>query len=163
VRVLVIVLLLCAQGWSLVAFGASGYEGERYPQTEDITRSPNDFVGDKVFVYGQVIATDPVVISADHHGREHRLTITNLERDPTEDQYLGVHGTLVEPGTVEAIGSVVRGSTDHVYTYAVSALAGLWVLLRFVRDWRPSLRELAFVPVDVGANSLSDTGKRSDD
>jgi hypothetical protein len=49
-------------------------------------------------------------------------------------------GTLTDSETIRASNSFAVPPSGAVYTYSISFLAGLWVLVRLVRQWRFDLR-----------------------
>lgn len=102
-------------------------------------------VGQRVEIYGHVVSTDPVVIEGTYSGEDLRLTVDEVERDVSVGEYLHVYG-VVEPGhSIGAIGTVVYPENGILFTYAVSVVAALWTLGRFLNRWRFDGGSMAFV------------------
>lgn len=145
-RVVVVVLLVVCQFGLIVWFGNVGYEGSPYPGTDELAEDYDAYVGRQVVVYGQVVETDPVTIETEVDDDSLvRYRLTGLDSDVEEGSYVGALVTPRPDGRLTVRRSVVRGERDHWYTYAVSLAAGLWVLVRVVRDWRFDVEALAFV------------------
>lgn len=134
ILVLLIVLLV-----SLVGAGTmtpSPTLGD-YPGNEELGSDYVDNVGGKVAVAGVVVDTEPTVISlsyADRDGLE--LTVTNLDFRPDEGDRLRVFGTVRADNTIEAINAFYVPRSGLWYTWAVSFVAGLWVLGRILNHWK---------------------------
>lgn len=126
----------------------------RYPGTEDILENTNAYVGDRVAVVGTVVQTEPLVIVDDYSrvrdGRvvsgTIRYTITDTQTNPNEGDSVQVFGTLTDSRTVQAANTVAVPAGNYRYMYAVSALAGLWVLTRVLRQWRLDWTRFALAP-----------------
>ncbi len=134
-------LLICG----LILFGTLVAAGATL--TPDPTR--NDFpneddliagdvaTGDRVTIGGRVVSTDPLVIEADPTFEDPiELTITNVGSAVSIGDEIVVHGTLTDERTIRATGNYAREPWELYYMYAVSAIAGLWVLSRFLRGWQ---------------------------
>lgn len=125
-----------------------------YPSTGDIVVDYGQHVGDRVEVKGTVIRTDPAIIEDEYDiwvGDRYqtgtvRIRITGLERSVRPGQELWVFGVAQPDGNVEAINSVVVPAGARLYTYAISALAGVWVLYRLLRGWSFNRTTLALTP-----------------
>lgn len=133
-----------------------------YPNEGSLAVNPDGYVNEYVQVTGTVVQTDPVVIEdtysvwvGDRYRRGTiRLHIVGLDRSVHPGQSLQVYGTVRPDGSVQARTSVSVRAHKQLYMYVVSALAGLWVLLRLVRGWTGSAADLALYqrasPVTLG-------------
>lgn len=103
------------------------------------------FVGQRALVTASVVSTDPVVLLLDPDDTAVRLTVTGVDRPVVVGDRLRVAG-VVQPGyEVRATDFIVVPRWGTTYTYVISAVAALWVLLRVVRQWRLDRRTLALV------------------
>lgn len=143
------IALLLVLGVLLVANGATGYDPDRnhYPDEEPLVEDYDAYVGERVELSGAVVGVDPVVIDAETPaGDPFELRIENVDEPVNEGDRLSVFGTVEPDHTIEAERTLVREPWEIAYMYGISLLAGLWVLARFVREWRISTDEWAFVP-----------------
>lgn len=154
-----------------VAFGVSTSRGpqlEQAPNADHIASGGDAYVGELVQVSGTVVRTDPVVIAAEYEywtGTRYRtgvleFTVTGLERTVSPGQHLQVYGVLAEARTVEASNAVVVPARNILFMYGVSALAGVWVLLRLVRGWTVDRGTLAIEPRPEPLVTLAALGPR---
>jgi hypothetical protein len=115
-----------------------------YPSEDDIAPDPGSYIGQQVHLSGQVVETDPVVITTDYayYADGERvegaldLTVRNVDTAVSRGDTLQVFGTLGPEQTIQAQNVVVVPAVNYAYMYTVSALAGLWVLARLVAGWR---------------------------
>lgn len=139
-RAALIVLLVSVHILLFVSFSAtypSSSAPQYYPGAEEVSHDPDRYVGDRVSVYGRVVSTSPPVI--DSGGREFGLVGGDGVR---RDSGVGVYGVYREDGGIQVIDSVEYTQGGLTYSYAVSFLAGLWVLARLLRDWTPGRKGL---------------------
>jgi len=122
----------------------------RYPGLDDVVERPETLLGDRVSVIGQVVATDPLVISAQHETETGvtavRITVTDSNTAVERGDRVQVFGVLTDTETIRAINVVVLPQSGLWYSWIVSFIAGLWVLGRIVRHWRIDREQWAFVP-----------------
>ena len=119
-----------------------------YPSHDEVERGVVD-AGDAVVVSGRVVETDPLVVDKTVHlvvdgayeKRTLRVTVVGTDRSYEVGQTVQVFGTYAGDRTVRASNAVTAGSRS--YAYAVSFLAGLWVLGRLAAGWRVDLGTLA--------------------
>jgi len=105
------------------------------------------YVGDRVQAGGTVVETDPVVfVVTTKDGDEMEITAVSFEGDPSVGDEINVYGTLETDQRVMVIDSYTREPWERYYMYAVSFIAGVWVLARFVRGWRFDPDTFAFEP-----------------
>ena len=107
-----------------------------YPSTDAVTQTPTDYIGSQISLGGWVVATEPVTIAVDHGTTTHEFTVTHLTRPVDRGDSLWVFGTLTTPSQIRASKTVVTPPWRFTYMYVVSALAGLWVLVRLLGQWR---------------------------
>lgn len=113
------------------------------PTEDQLASAPDASVGQHVQVTGTVVRTDPAVVTTEYEywsGDRYRtgqleVTITGLTTTVTPGHTLQVYGVVQPDGTIDATTSVVVPPANRQYMYGISALAGLWVLARLVRDW----------------------------
>lgn len=105
-----------------------------YPGNEEVTADDDRYLGDRVSVSGDVVATDPVRIAVVYGDRSVELVVPGVE-DADVGDHVAVYGVL-DDGAVRPMDYVIYESGGLVYAYLTSAVAGLWVLVRIVRDWR---------------------------
>jgi len=145
IRASIFVLLSGTVLSCLVWFGAVPIAPENgiFPDNDDVIENHEKYTGDRVVVDGTIIATDPVTIRvrADS-GTTIELQITEIDRDIVEDDVLSVYGTLQPDQQITAINTVVKPSDSYWRTRIFSAIAGLWVLWRGLRHWRPNVRDV---------------------
>lgn len=148
-RVAAVVALLCVLFALCVAYGAVAPNPAlgSYPDHEDFGANPGPYVGQQVKVSGIVVSTDPVVVSSYVAAGDHRRfeVVGAAEPAAVGDNYRAF-GVLEDETTVRAERAVVVEPWETYYTYAVSFVAGLWVLGRIVRDWRLDRRTLGVEP-----------------
>ena len=148
-RVLAVVCCLVVLGGLFVVHGTIAPDPERnhYASNGELAADYDAHVGDRVVLGGTAAETDPVVLTIGDgsDGEERHLVLEGLE-DVTAGEDLWLSGT-VQPGeTITVERAVVRESWERQYMYVVSFLGGVWVLGRFLREWRFEAREVAFVP-----------------
>ena len=114
-----------------------------YPDSATLAQEYDATIGQRVQVSGTVVRTEPLVLAAEYdyyaagaaNSGSLDLTITAVERPVRVGQSVQVFGTLRPDRTIEAREIVVVPARNVAYMYAVSALAGLWVLARLLRGW----------------------------
>ncbi|QLK27067.1 hypothetical protein HYG81_05525 [Natrinema zhouii] len=140
-----------------------------YPDEVEVTPNREAYVGEQVVLGGRIVDTDPVVIATRANGYG-RFTLVNAEEglqnsDVSLEQgdRVSAFGTLENESTLVVDRTTVGDTAGTAYMLLVSFLSGLWVISRFVRDWRFDLDRLAFVRRD-GPLSLRDVipGTRGD-
>ncbi|KYH25075.1 hypothetical protein HAPAU_28960 [Halalkalicoccus paucihalophilus] len=148
-RVLALCVLLCALAGLLVFAGTMGPapSNNHYPDGAEVAAEFAAYHGESVEVSGTVVGTDPVAIEVETDtDRPLVLTVLDIEGSVAVGQELRVFGT-VQPGrTVVAHETVVVSSWETYYAWAVSFVAGVWVLVRFLRGWRFDRPRLRFTP-----------------
>ncbi len=84
------------------------------------------------------------------------IQVTSVRRTLAEGDVLSVYGTLHPGQRIEAIETVRKPAGGYWRTRALSLLAGLWVLCRGLRHWRPDIRTMLIQRRDSPL-SLSDS------
>lgn len=124
--------------------GAPAPEVHHYPDSDDLAQDYAAHQGERVNIAGTVVQTDPVVIEADGGAHQPSLTILNVEEPVAVGQELRVFGTAQPEGTITAHETVAVSPWETYYMWAVSFVAGVWVLARFLRGWRFDRSTLGF-------------------
>lgn len=148
-RVIVVAFLMIVLCGLLVWAGTLEPDPDRneFPNENDFVMSYDAYVGDRVQVGGTVVETDPVVfVVTTKDGDRMEITAVSFEADPSVGDEINVYGTLETEQRVIVIDSYTREPWERYYMYAVSFIAGLWVLVRFVRGWRFDRDTFAFKP-----------------
>lgn len=147
-RVVTVVVLLSLLVAVLVATGAMSPSPSQnfYPDEDHVTAEEGAYVGERVEVSGRVIATDPLVIETYTVEGALEFTLVGVDEPVEPDQRVNVFGTLEADGTIHAEDVIVREPWEFQYMFAVSIVAAIWVLFRFVRGWRLDRDEWGFTP-----------------
>lgn len=151
-RIALLALLL------LVLFGGLVWHGTlepnpqdgRYPSASDSADRPNDYVDQQVAVSGVVVETNPLVtetkydvfVAGTYERRSVEYTIVSPPHTPKTGRKIQVFGTLTGERTIRASRITAYGANPG-YMYAVSFLAGLWVLGRLLTQWRLEWSDLS--------------------
>ncbi|KAB1187485.1 MULTISPECIES: hypothetical protein [Haloferax] len=134
----ILVLLGCLFGL-LVWYGslAPNPSVGAYPDSEDLGPEYDAWVGEQTSLTGTVVETDPLTIVSEYGtGELLRLQVTDADVDAQQGETLALYGVVEPDNTIRALNAYTVPSTNYVYMYGVSFLAGLWVLGRLARDWR---------------------------
>lgn len=122
-------------------------ELHHYPDADDLSQDYAAHQGERIEVTGTVVQTDPVVIEADDNAdRRPMLTVTNVNEPVAVGQELRVFGTVRPNETIAAHETVIVSPWETYYLWTVSFVAGVWVLIRFLRGWRFDRSTLSFAP-----------------
>ena len=154
-RLLALVVVFAVLAVALVAFGTLGPSPAdgRYPATTDVIGSEDQYVGERVQIGGEVVATDPLVVADAYpivrdgtlDTRRIAWTITDAETSADLGDAAQVYGILTDARTIRSTNTVIS-TGDRRFMYIASFLAGLWVLARLARQYRLDPRRLALVP-----------------
>lgn len=138
IRLAVAASLLATLGGLLIAYGSltPAPAAGAYPSAETLVTEYDRYVGERVVVGGTVVATGPVRLRTSTPAGPFEVTVQNVERPVERGDSLRVFGIAHEGRTVHATRAIIVERTSLWFTYAVSALAGFWVLTRGVRHWR---------------------------
>lgn len=124
----------------------------RFPGVEEVVSGERSYEGRHVALRGEIVATAPVTLEAesatidDGSSRleQVRFTVIDGPRDTRVGQQVEVFGVLTDDRTIRAQNVVLVQQRNISLMYLVSALAGLWVLARIIRDWRLQVPTLTF-------------------
>jgi hypothetical protein len=142
-RITVVLVLLSATVGCLIWFGATPVAPQAgvFADNDEVMTDYTTHLNSRVVVSGQVIDTDPLTIRAKSDiGDTIDLRVSNADSPPTEGDVLSVYGTLRQDQQIVAINTVVKPAGNYWRTRVLSALAGLWVLWRGLRHWKPDPR-----------------------
>lgn len=150
-RVVGILLLLCLLAGLFVWAGTMSPNPteNRYPGTTELLNNYDDYLGDSTQIGGTVIQTNPVVLEVSDGAETRELTVRNLREPVPVREQLVVFGTVRSDNTIVANRSMSREPWEAQYMYAVSFLAGLWVLGRLVNGWRFNRDQWTVEPRDT--------------
>jgi hypothetical protein len=150
-RTVLLVLVLGAQFGLLVWHGSldpAPQVGD-YPDEADLVVDYDRYAGDRVTVAGTVVGTSPPVVELRSGGDSIRVTVRDLSVPAERGDRLRVYGVAESGRTVRAISAFTVPRWGLWYTYAVSFVAGLWVLGRLVRHWRIDREAVGLAPREV--------------
>ncbi|MDL5363295.1 hypothetical protein [Halalkalicoccus sp. NIPERK01] len=148
-RFLALCVLACALAGLVVGAGtmAPDLSNGHYPDGVEVAADFPAYHGESVEVSGTVVGTDPVAIEVDDGtDRPPVLTVRTVDGSVAVGQELRVFGTARPGGVVVANETVLVSPWETYYAWAVSFVAGVWVLARFLRGWRFERSTLQFVP-----------------
>jgi len=149
-RLLAVGLLFGLLFGAAVGFGSlpTNPDAGRYPGADAVRDRPATLVDAKVTIWGNIVATDPVVVRTGG-GRGEPLDITltgEAASDAAVGEYIGAHGTLDAPRRIHVDRAFVTEPQERSYLWYISLLAGFWVLVRFLRGWQFEPATLTFRP-----------------
>lgn len=114
-----------------------------------IGEEPQPVPGEPIEVGGPIVATDPIQIEDEGQLFTIEGVTDHTDTTPTEGDQLIVYGTATDEQTIHADALIHRQPWELQYMYAVSLIAGLWVLIRFLRGWRLDRTTFGFEPRDT--------------
>ena len=117
----------------------------RFPENGALAAGELD-VGDRVVIGGRIDAIESDSMTVTLHGVESTVTVENVDEPGEPGENVWLYGTVRSAETVDAERAVVRAPWETTYMYAVSILAAVWVLGRFLREWRFDREAWGFVP-----------------
>lgn len=121
-----------------------------YPEAEEVAQQPSQYQNEQITIHGRVISTDPVIVRAEYEAdsglKSIDLQIADIGTDVTRGDKLQIFGTLIDAQTIRATNIVVFSEIGRWYTWLISFIAGLWVLVRIINRWTIDLRTGAFSP-----------------
>lgn len=148
-RLLALLVVVIVQLTLPVWFGASPASNGPFVDTSTLADGDSDHVGETAQVYGQVESLDPVVVR--HHlddGAQYYFEVTDIDAPVEVGAYVEVYGVITAADRIAAESIVVRGEREHWYTYGVSVLAVLVVLVSLASSWRIDMKRLTLVPAE---------------
>jgi len=144
-RVGILVILLATTCGCLVWFGATPVTPESgvFAENEEVITDYESHLNSRVVIDGQIVETSPLTIRPETEtGEEMSVRITGTDSQFAEGDVLSVYGILRPGQEVAAINTVVKPAGNYWRTRVLSAIAGLWVLWRGLRHWRPNFRSV---------------------
>lgn len=149
-RLGLVFVLLAALFGLFVAHGALEPDpaDNRFPGNEELVDGTLDS-GDRVVISGEIVDREQgeTVVELEVNDDLYRIVVMGLGGgEPGDDAW--VYGTAAGERAVDAERSIVRETWEIVYMYAISLVAGFWVLARFLRGWRFDRDEWGFLPRD---------------
>jgi len=148
-RLVVIIVLLALLIGLFVLFGTTepNPDDNNFPETEDITRNPGQYIGERVNVDGIVVETAPLTIEDEPKpGEQVTFLIHNTDQDVAIGDRVNVFGTLQPDNHIRAESTTHREPWEAQYMYIVSFLAGLSVLTRLFNQWTVDTSNWTIVP-----------------
>jgi hypothetical protein len=150
VRVAVSAVLVATAVLLMTEFGEMGQTPRpalmHFPGGAELAADYQSLVGSKVELYGRVISTEPVVVRGEYGGTDLSVRVVSVAGEPSVGQYLHVFGVVQQDGSIAAIDIVTYPESGIGFTYAVSGLAGVWSVARFLNRWQLDFDGAAFVP-----------------
>lgn len=157
-RIAIVVILLGVLGGLFILAGTiePNPSNNHYPGVSDISKNPEQYLGERVTVDGRVTETDPLTIESELTP-DQRLTFVIEGSEVVVDtrDKVAVYGILSEQRRITEINTVHHGRSNVRYMYLVSFIAGLWVLGRICNHWTPDTDEWTLVS---RSKSLFSTG-----
>lgn len=145
-RILVVALLLASHSvlFSMYAQQPVNPEAGVYPGGSTVVENPDRYLGKHVVMEGIVQEPSPTVIAVHTSDGTTMITVTGTGFTPETGDKLRVFGTLSDPGTVESESGFAVPERGFWYTWSISFLAGLWVLVRLLRHWKLDVSHMRF-------------------
>jgi len=147
-RIFIISILLAGQMVLLPLFAQQPVNQEAgvFPSENEFIVSSDRYIGERVVTGGVVKEISPIVIQIDTTQGKHRVSISGSELNAKRGDKIRVFGILTTPKTIRALNAFVVPQSGLWYTWTISFLAGLWVLLRLIRHWTINIPRLSFHP-----------------
>lgn len=117
-----------------------------FPGNDEVFADPDEYVGQQVSVGGTVVNTNPLTVETTVEGERVTFIVENANLDVSTGDQLSAFGTLQSDHTVTATNVVHREPWEAHYMYAVSFLAGLWVLARLLNRWTVDTDHWTVIP-----------------
>ncbi|QLH81263.1 hypothetical protein [Halosimplex pelagicum] len=148
-RAVALAVLIGCLGAAMIGFGSLDTHPDKGvpPGNDEVAAAYGDYLGQRVHVYGTVVSVDPLRIRGETvlNGPV-ELTVDGYEESAQKGDVLSVYGVLRPENTVEATEVVRKPGGSYWRTRLLSAIAGLWVLIRLLRHWRIDLLKLRARP-----------------
>lgn len=123
-----------------------------YPDSTDLKTTPEQYAGERVFLFGTVerfdesAETAQIRVESDAGPFTVDVTAFETQRDVQRGGVVQVVGEF-QSGyvvTAENVRVVNPAGSSDLYKYAVSLVAAVLVLVLFFRYWRVNIRDLSF-------------------
>lgn len=153
-RLAVLIILIALLAGHLIWFNTVGPNPAMgdYPGGGHLAADYEQYIGERVVVNGEVVDTNPVLVRyGPADDPKLFLTVTELSIQPERGDPISIFGIVRPDHTIEAINVVIhdrRGLSEYglSHTWAVSFLAGIWVLGRILNHWRLNTHDLTLRP-----------------
>lgn len=153
-RLAVLIILIALLAGHLIWFNTVGPNPAMgdYPGGGHLAADYEQYSGERVVVNGEVVDTNPVVVRyGPADDPKLFLTVTELSIQPERGDPISIFGIVRPDHTIDAINVVIhdrRGLSEYglSHTWAVSFLAGIWVLGRILNHWRLNTHDLTLQP-----------------
>ncbi|NHN46512.1 hypothetical protein G9464_02730 [Halostella sp. JP-L12] len=122
------------------------------PGNEAVVPTPDAYVGERVTLYGTVIATEPLVVRTTGADTSLDVTLRGTDADHVAGDEVIVVGTLRDDRTLAVDRVVDRDRVanhevwEYWYLYGASLFGILWVLARVATQWCVDPETLSVVP-----------------
>jgi hypothetical protein len=149
-RLALLVLLLTGVLGLIVYYDVTEDAHEPYPSPSEIGAEYDQYVGEKVLLWGTVQSTAPSTsearISVMTATGPMTMTVEGFDAEVSPGGSVQVYGQLKPEQRVTATNIVVvnPAGSSTTYKYVSSALGALLVLIQFFRHWRVDIKSLAF-------------------
>ncbi|MFC6864699.1 hypothetical protein ACFQGE_14685 [Halomicroarcula sp. GCM10025817] len=150
VRILVALILVAGVFGLGTHYSTHRSDHWEYPTYEELDRQPGEYVGEQVFVQGDVVEVDATVgtgwVRVMYAGGAFTATVDGFDASVRPGGVVQVYGVF-RPGravAAETVRVVNPAGASKAYKYVVSAVGALFVLALFFRYWRFDLQTLTF-------------------
>jgi hypothetical protein len=150
VRVLVAALLVAGVFRLGAHYSNNRSDHWKYPTDREFAERLGEYVGEQVFVQGDVVSIDPASDSArvrlTYPNGTVTVTVTGFDADTQPGGVVQVYGQFRPENVVaaETVRVVNPAGSSEAYKYAVSAVGAVLVLALFFKYWRVDHRTLTF-------------------
>ena len=132
-----------------------------FPGNSEVTSGQLD-TGQYVVIAGEVSAVHKNGVVIRLSGSDVRVDLGEIDGHAEVGDDVWVSGHLRETDRsanhmIETDRAIVRAPWEIGYMYAISMLAGIWVLIRFVRGWTFDTQSFGFVPKHDSERSGGDS------
>lgn len=161
--------LLCALTGLCVWYGTLGPDPAAwvFPRTAQVLDDVPSYVGERVVLSGEVVSSDPAVVSVAGTDEPVRFRLEGVDRPPTPGAEIRVFGVVESTRTLRTLGFVTTRPGGLAYAVVASLLGGLVALARLVRDWRVDRERWGLepreTPLSVRALTSGDANQRTDE
>ena len=162
-RLLLICLLATALVGLFVLHGAlqPNPADNHFPGNSEVTSGQLD-TGEYVVIAGEVSAIQENRVVIRLSGSDARVDLGEIDGHAEVGDDVWVSGYLRETEEnadheIETDRTIVRAPWEIGYMYAISMLAGIWILIRFVRGWTFGTQSFGLIPKHDSERSGGDS------
>jgi len=151
-----VIFLLSTIGICLILFGGAPIDPSAgvFPGNAEIVENYDEHIDSRVVISGPVVTVAPLTIEVSAEtGETVTLRVSGVERGPAVGDVLSVYGTLQPDRRIESVETVRKPAENYWRTRALSLFAGLWVLWRGRKHWRPNVRAVLIEQRDTSLSS----------